>query len=80
MAMVESKTRSNERRTSSGGVIASADIARRVQALMTEHGVNKAAQLLGCGRDVAMRVAARQPVRRGSLVLCEKNLGDLEVA
>lgn len=66
------------RRAPSGGVVPSADVARRVQTLLNEHGVNKAAELLGCGREVAVRVAARQPVRRGSLLLCEKNLGDLE--
>lgn len=73
------RERSRAGRATSGGVVASADVARRVQALMNEHGVAKTALLLGCGREVAVRLAARQPVRRGSLLLCEKNLGDLDL-
>lgn len=65
--------------SATGSVVASAATARRTQGVLTEYGANRAAILLGCDRNVIVRIAARQPVRRGSLALVERNLSDLDL-
>lgn len=63
-----------------GGVVPSLRLARIVQALLAQHGTVKTAQIMGCGREVVVRIAARQPVRAGSIALAEKNTSSLEKA
>lgn len=59
-------------------VVPSEAFARQVRALIAKHGVNKTSELLGVGREVVNRFAARSPVRRGSLLMGEQNLAALE--
>lgn len=85
MASIEEQNVSGETRASSTkgtrrGVVASQQIARAVRAFAESHGVGKTAKLLGCGYDAVARIAARLPVRAGTLALAEKNLAGLESA
>lgn len=48
------------------------ELARAAHRLVLERGAVRAAEDLGVAREVAIRLAAGLPVRRGSLVLAEQ--------
>lgn len=58
-----------------GERVASVALQRRVLALVADLGVIGTAKLAGCGREGVTRIAARLPVRAGTLALAEMNLG-----
>ena len=65
--------------TTPGGVIPGEKTAQRVKALLEEHSASWLSALWGCGRELPVRIAARQRVRRGSLLLVEVGLRDMEM-
>lgn len=54
--------------------------ARAVKTLAEKHGVEAAASMLGCASETVARIAARLPVRPGTLALAEKNLAAIQTA
>lgn len=54
-----------------------ADLSRQVHAMVKAHGVNASSRMLGVGREVVARLAARLDVRAGSIALAEKNLASI---
>ncbi len=61
-----------------GGVVPSNETAKRVQSLLTRVGANVLARAFKCAPNTLVRVAAKQRVRKGSLVLVESELDDVE--
>ena len=56
------------------GVPVSKALADRVKKLIEKHGFKHCIDRLGVSRDSLTRVAAGMPVRKGTIVVIEKNL------